>query len=111
MKKINIIKKSQDFERIIKNNKSFRTKFFYIYIEKHEESIYHFGLSVGKKVGNAVMRNKFKRQIKEIISEKDYQKNFECIIIVRKEVNNANFSEIKQDLHYAFEKLKIVKEK
>ena len=110
MKKINIIKKSEQFQKIIKNNKSFRSKYFYIYLERHEESIYHFGLSVGKKIGNAVRRNKVKRQLKEIISENDYQKNFDCIIIVRREINNCSFSEIKNDLIESFKKLKIMKE-
>ncbi len=105
MKKINIIKKSQDFEKIIKNNKSYRSKYFYIYIQKNEENIYHFGISVGKKIGNAVRRNKVKRQIKEILSKNDYQKNIDCIIIVRREINKANFSEIKDDLNNA---LKII---
>ena len=111
MKKQNIIKKSQDFEKIIKNNKSFRSKYFYIYKQKHEENTYHFGLSGGKKIGNAVRRNKVKRQLREIISQNDYQKNFDCIIIVRREINNANFSEIKEDLNNALKKLSIIKEK
>ena len=111
MKKINVIKKSEDFQKIIKNNKSLRTKYFYIYIYKHEESIYHFGLSVGKKIGNAVRRNKVKRQLREIISENDYQKNFDCIIIVRREINGASFSEIKEDLNEIFKKQNIIKEK
>lgn len=110
MKKENIIKKSEDFERIIKNNKSYRSKYFYIYIERHKEDNYHFGLSVGKKIGNAVTRNKTKRRIKEIISQNDYQKNFECIIIVRREIKEANFSEIKEDLNSLLNKLLIIKE-
>ena len=111
MKKINIVKDSRDFEKIIKHNKSFRTKYFYIYKQNHEENIYHFGLSVGKKIGNAVRRNKVKRQLREIISENDYQKNFDCIIIVRREINGANFSEIKEDLNEIFKKQNIIKEK
>ena len=111
MKKINVLKKSQDFEKIIKNNKSYKSKYFFIYIEKHEENNYHFGLSVGKKIGNAVRRNKVKRQLREIISKNDYQKNFDCIIIVRREVNNTDFSEMKLELNEIFKKLKIIKEK
>ena len=111
MKKINIIKESKDFEKIIKNNKSFRTKYFYIYIQRKEENKYRFGISVGKKIGNAVKRNKIKRQIREIISQNDYQKNFDCIIIVRREINSADFSQIKEDLNKNFKKLLIMKER
>lgn len=110
MKKENIIKKSEDFEKIIKNNKSFRSKYFYIYVTETKEEKYHFGISVGKKIGNAVTRNKTKRRIKEILSKNDYQKNFDCIIIVRREIKEANFSEIKEDLNYALKKLLIIKE-
>ena len=111
MKKINIIKKSEEFQKIIKNNKSYKTKYLYIYIAKHEENIYHFGLSVGKKIGNAVRRNKVKRQLREIISENDYQNNFDCIIIVRREINNCSFEEIRNDLNDFFNKVNIIKEK
>lgn len=111
MKKINIIKKSEDFEKIIKNNKSIKSKYFYLYINKRENSVYRFGLSVGKKIGNAVRRNKVKRQIKEIIHENDYQNNFDCIIIVRREINEIEFSKMKEELDNVFKNINILKEK
>lgn len=110
MKKINIVKESKDFQKIIKNNKSFRTKYFYIYKQNHEENIYHFGLSVGKKIGNAVRRNKVKRQLREILSKNHYQKNFDCIIIVKREINDADFQKIQEDLNFALKKLSLIKE-
>ena len=44
-----------------------------------------YGISVGKKLGNAVYRNKKKRQIRSIIDslEKDYVKAKDYIIILR----------------------------
>ena len=110
MKKINILKKNEDFNRIIKNNKPYKTKFFVIYLEWTKEGIYHFGLSVGKKIGNAVVRNKYKRRIKDIIDEKDYKNNFNCIIILRKDVLDLSFQEFKDSLLDSFNKLKITKE-
>lgn len=110
MKKINIIKKSEEFEKIIKNNKSYRSKYFYIYLTETQNETYHFGLSVGKKIGNAVTRNKTKRRLKEILSKNDYQKIFDCIIIVRREIKEASFSEIKEDINNALKRLLIIKE-
>ena len=60
MKKINILKSNRDFNRIIKYNNSFKYKNYIIYIERDTNDLYKFGISVSKKIGNAVVRNKLK---------------------------------------------------
>ena len=111
MKKINIVKENRDYNRIIKKNKPFKYKDFIIYIDKKEPSIYRFGFSVGKKVGNAVMRNRVKRQLKAIVSQNVYQNDFDCIILIGKGIINRSFKEMHDNLNFAFDKLKIVKER
>ncbi len=110
MKKKNIIKESFEFDRIIKNNKSQKYKDYIIYIEYNNNEDYHFGLSVGKKVGNAVIRNKVKRQLKSIIDKNKYKNGFNCIIIVRKEILSKTFNEMSEDLNIFLNKLNIIKE-
>ena len=110
LKKINVLKSNIDFDRIIHHNKSFRYKNYIIYLERTKKEGYHFGLSVGKKVGNAVIRNRVKRQLRAIIDEKSYQNGFNCIIIVKKGILDQSFAEMKNDLHSAFSKLNILKE-
>ena len=109
MKKINILKESRDFDRIIKNNNPYKYKDYIIFIERNTNDVYKFGLSVGKKIGNAVRRNKVKRQIKSIIDKKDYQNNFNCIIIVGRGINEKSFSEIENNLMNAFKNLNLLK--
>jgi len=111
MKKINILKKSYDFERIIKNNKPFKYRDYIVYIEKDTNDNYKFGISVGKKIGRAVKRNKIKRQIKSIIDKYIYENNFNCIIIVGREITKRTFQEMEKDIDYIFNKLNIIKEK
>ena len=111
MKKINIVKENRDYNRIIKEYRPFKYKDYVIYIDKREPSIYKFGFSVGKKVGNAVTRNRVKRQIKAIVSQNDYQNDFDCIIIVGKGILDRSFSEMRDNLNFALKKLKLVKER
>ena len=110
MKKINILKNNRDFNRIIDSYKSHKYKDFVIYIERTNDELYHFGISVGKKIGNAVTRNKYKRRIRAIIDKKNYQKGINCIIILRKSILEREYIEIEDALLKAFKDLKITKE-
>lgn len=111
MKKINIVKKNDDFSRIMQKNSAQKYGDYLVFIEYNTNDIYHFGISVSKKIGNAVTRNKIKRRIKAIIDQYSYKNNFNCIIIVRKSILNSDFAKMKKDLHKIVYKLNIVEEK
>lgn len=104
MKKINIIKDSKDFEKILSNGKSIRNENYIIYYLDKEKEYYRFGLSVGKKISNkAVDRNKLKRRLKSIIDNNQniYEKNKDYIIIMKGSCLNLEY----QDLESSFTKL------
>ena len=107
MKKINIVKKNRDFSRIIKNNRPIKSNLFVIYLEKNTNDIYKFGISASKKVGNAVTRNRVKRQIKSILDKNTYKNNFNCIIIIKKDIIDKSFYEMSKDLNILINKLNI----
>lgn len=109
MNKRYIIKQNSEYNRIIQSYKPYRYKYISLYIERTNEDSCLFGFSVGKKLGNAVTRNKIKRQIKAIISKKNYQKGFNCIIMVNRGVLNKNYQEIEADLLYALHKQGVIK--
>ena len=111
MKKENILKENYDFQRIIKSNRPYKSKNYIIYIEKNNEESYHFFFSFGKKIGNAVVRNKLKRQLKNIVRKKDYQNGFNCIIIVSSNILTKSFEEKEKELLRIFNDLNIIKEK
>lgn len=99
MKKINIIKKSEEFTKIIKKRKIINNRFFIIYILPKNEKYYRFGISIPTKTGNSVVRNKLKRQIKSIIDNyNDINKNLDYVIIVKKEIINLKYEDIKEQL-------------
>ena len=111
MKKINIVKKNDDYNRIIQNNLPYKYKDYIIYIERNTNDIYHFGFTTGKKIGNAVTRNRIKRQIKSILDENNYQNGFNCIIMVRKSILERTFQEMRQNLLEVLSNVNITKEK
>lgn len=112
MKKINILKENKDFDDIIKNQDVFKTKYYLIYVkrENNSNSVYKFGVSVSKKIGNAVTRNLYKRRIRNIIDKKKYKNDFKCVIILRKMALDASFTELEESLINSLIKLKLIKE-
>ena len=65
MKKEKILQKSEDFSNIISTGQKQKNKYFSLYYKKSNES--HYGITVPKKIGHAVIRNKLKRQTREIL--------------------------------------------
>ena len=110
LKKINVLKNNRDFNRIIAKYKPYKGKDFIIYVEKNTNDVYHFGISVGKKIGNAVIRNTYKRKIRSIIDKNNYQNGFNCIIILKKSILDREFNEINFEMKDAFKKINIIKE-
>ena len=110
MKKINIVKENRDFKRIMDLVKPIKNNCYTVFVEKNNNlNNYKFGISVSKKLGNAVTRNKLKRQIKSIIDKKNYQKNFNCIIILKRGILEKNYQEKELLLMEIFNKINIIK--
>ena len=100
MKKLNIIKKQEEINSIIKTGNLSKNKFFYIYNKERDSKYYRFCICVSKKLGNAVVRNKNKRQIKEIIDKSNlvFKSNMDYVIILRKEISNVSYEDKKKYL-------------
>ncbi len=108
MKKLNIVKENKDFTKIINNKKYVVNNNFSIYYIDNDLNRKRFGITVSKKLGNAVKRNKIKRQLKNIIdkNEKIFQNSKDYIIIVRRGILNCNFQEIEISLIELVSKIK-----
>ena len=95
MKVINRIKKSEDFLVTIKKGKTYRLEGFTIHICKNSLSHIRVGLSVSSKIGNAVTRNRIKRQVRAMCdSVLEYDSsNLDIVIVVRKPYLDGQYSD------------------
>ena len=62
MKKIEIIKSSREYTEIINKGQSKKSKYFSVYYRKNNTNN-RYGITVPKKTGTAVIRNKIKRRM------------------------------------------------
>jgi len=57
--------KRRDFELVFRDGVNLASRYLVIYARPNELSFNRLGLSVGKKLGNAVTRNRIKRLLRE----------------------------------------------
>ncbi len=101
MKKSYRVKKDSEFQKVFHKGKSTANRQFVIYqLNKKEQTHFRVGISVSKKLGNAVTRNRLKRRIRHILMELDEQliKEVDFIVIARQPIVQMSYQETKNSM-------------
>ena len=106
------VKKEKDFNAIFKEGESVANRRFVIYRLANSQEHIRVGLSVSKKLGNAVMRNQIKRRIRHILINhgNELVDNIDFIVIARKGVENLDYAELEKNLLHVLRLAKIYQE-
>ena len=106
MKKEYRVKKNEDFSYIIKHKQSLANRSFIIYYFKNDLNHARIGISVSKKLGKAVIRNKIKRQVRMIVQQTiNFNDNYDYIVIVRNKYLDLDFISNLNELKYLYKKI------
>ena len=106
------LSKNEDFRSIL-NGKKINNKYstiFFKKIDRLDSKQLNISFIAKKKLGNAVIRNKIKRRLKNIM--RDITKNininykYSYLVIAKKIVFNHKFEDIKKELFLNFKKIK-----
>lgn len=100
MKKKNRVKKSYEFQQLIHEGNKLVNQSFALYFKEKVEAEARIGITLSKKIGNAVERNLIKRQVRmmcqDLIPVDTYPNDL--IVIVRFGYKDLSFSENKNNL-------------
>lgn len=93
MKKSNRIRKNEEFSKIIAKKHYLANASFILYFDYKKETNSRIGISVSKKLGDAVTRNKIKRQVRMMfINFYDFENSeYDLICIVRSKFLQNSF--------------------
>ena len=111
MKKQYRVKKSKEIELILKEKNFKSNPFMTIYKKKTETGHFRYAISVGKKIGNAVERNRCKRLITAVIDNLNInlESSYDIFIIARPKIKELSYSELYKQIEYLFKKHKLLK--
>ncbi len=110
MKKAYRVRKNEEFTKIITKKNTKASRCFVVYYDHKKQEHGRVGISVSKKLGNAVVRNKLKRQLREMVRDViDLDDSiYDYIIIIKQGFIDNSFADNKKDLEKTIKACKIV---
>ena len=113
MKKTTALKLNKNFRYLYYRGGSEVTKTLVLYFKKNKIGTNRLGITVSKKVGNAVVRNRVRRLIKENyrLKEEEIRNGFDIVIVARTRAGNSDLWKIGKDLDFLLGKCNLKLEK
>ena len=90
----------KDFVNLNRFGKKYHSAHFMIITMENGLGIRRLGITASKKTGNAVMRNRIKRHIREFyrLNKDLFPRGYDVVIVAKKGTRNLDFREIREEL-------------
>ena len=110
MKFTTSLKKNHEFRRLYNKGKSAASQYIVIYVRKNNSIGNRLGITVSKKIGSAVQRNRVRRRLKEIyrLCETDLKPGYDIVIVARVSSRFIKYSELETSVLLLLKKLGIL---
>lgn len=106
------LRKKQDFNKVYRQGRSFANAQFVVYWRKQTEpGCFRLGVSASAKLGGAVVRNRLRRRVKEIVrlNADKLQASYDLILIVRKPALALSYKEMEGSVLHVLRKAGLLK--
>jgi ribonuclease P protein component len=105
------LRKTKEYATVYRRGEKIYGKYVLLFFMPNQQEISRFGVVTTKKVGNAVIRNKWRRRIKEIVREygDDLQSGYDIIVLARPRIKESEFSSVKKDITRVLRKARLLR--
>ncbi|MGL4911745.1 MAG: ribonuclease P protein component [Romboutsia sp.] len=101
------LRKDSDFRTVYKHGKSIANKYLVMYILENKSEDSRLGISVSKKVGKAITRNRVRRLIKEVYRlnvDDKVKAGYDIVFIARIVSKEASYKDIEKSVNHLVKK-------
>ena len=107
----NRLRNKKDFDRVFKKGKGYKQGFLFLKVLNNDLGFNRFGIIVSKKISNkAVVRNKMKRQLREILKRKieRIKKGLDIVFLTNSGIEKQSLKDIDQEVEEILKKAGII---
>jgi ribonuclease P protein component len=92
------VRDNERFQEIRRQGKSYSNRLAVLCILENSLPYSRFGFSVSRRIGNAVVRNRVKRRMREAVRLRmhQYRSGWDCVLIARGPIRGATYVEIER---------------
>lgn len=95
-----MLRNSQQFRRVYEQGQKFHTPFFSAFFLRSDAGERRYGITATRKIGGAVVRNRCKRRLREILRKYElcpsYPDGFDLVLNVKPELAKADFNRLQE---------------
>jgi ribonuclease P protein component len=92
------LRRRADFDRVFQHGRHNGGKLLSVRSVKNQQPLTRFAFAIPKRVGGAVVRNRVRRRLREIIRTYTLTEGFDVVISVRPEATKARFAHLRAEL-------------
>jgi ribonuclease P protein component len=99
--------RKDDFDRVYQAGKRFSSSHFTVFVRRNELALNRFGFSIKKALGGAVVRNRIRRRLREMVRchRQEISPGWDIVIHPKSSVAKAPFEALALDLVRLLKKL------
>ncbi|MBN1664189.1 MAG: ribonuclease P protein component [Deltaproteobacteria bacterium] len=100
------IRKRKEYLTIDKQGVRSYSENFIIIVNRNRSGVKRLGITVSKKVGNAVKRNRIKRLLREFfrLNKSDFADSQDIVIIVKRDIPDLTYQDVNRQLERLIQK-------
>jgi len=88
------LKKPAQFDVVYKGGSTQTDRYLVVKIRSNQLECTRFGISVSKRIGNAVIRNRVKRVLREILRLSNLKPGWDIVIIARNPASGGDYAQL-----------------